>query len=60
MKMMCMIILLLILPVYFALKINKKISDVKNHISTCIENVKFRAVNMFFLPRTSSIYCMEL
>ena len=32
MKMMCMIILLLIFPVYFALKINKKISDVKNHI----------------------------
>ena len=32
MKMMCMIILLLIFTVHFALKINKKVSDVKNHI----------------------------
>ena len=32
-KMICMILLLLILPVDLALEINKKISDVKNHIS---------------------------
>ena len=32
MKMICIIILLLIFPVYFASEINRKISDVNNHI----------------------------